>query len=172
MLGTGWGVLANLLQLLDPVYDEFCSACNGENGEHFAGCTAPQLHQVPVWPLDEDDQKKLGTATAAYLQTMPEKAKVRELLEKHLPLFVFCGTIGEVFGPRAKFSLEKKRKAHLAKLAQVNQNRFNRAGVVRPGSGTLGEGEGAKTTAQADARHDAHAGNQNNGEPFDWSVAS
>lgn len=132
-------MLANFMQMLDPVYDEF---------EHQG-----QQVQAPVWPLDGDEAKKLGIATAAYLETMPQKARVRELLEKHLPLFVFCGTIGEVFGPRAQFSIDKKRKATIAKLEAANNRRIGR--IVQPGTHAHAESQSAEGTTSGTPGHDA-----------------
>ena len=134
-------MMFNLLQMLDPVADEF---------EHAGNAVS-----VPVWPLTGDEAQQLGNATALYLESIPngQKSKLKEFLEKHMPLIMLTGTIATVAGPRAHFSFEQKRKAHLAKLER--QNTPAARGSVQSGAQPVTESAGAETVVTVKAFNDA-----------------
>jgi hypothetical protein len=151
MLSTGWMMLFNVLQFIDPVYDEF---------EHNGNTV-----QAPVWTIDDEESKKLGDATALYIESIPanKRSALKEFIEKHMPLIVLSGTILEVAGPRAQFSFEKKRNAIRAKMEAANNGKIGRS-AVRSVADTHTQSASAETVIGAPTNDDAPAADQ--GRPF------
>lgn len=140
-------MMFNLLQMLDPVADEF---------EHNG-----QKHEAAVWPLTSEEASQLGNATALYLESVPagQKSKLKDFLEKNMPIIMLTGTIATVAGPRAHFSFEQKRKAHIAKLERTGATPIARsgAGSVRSGPEPVAESASAETAATLNAFNHAAA---------------
>lgn len=144
MFSAGWATIFNVLQLIDPVYDT--------EG-------MPEGQGIPVWPIDAGDATKLGNATVMYLESQKGNAKLKEFLEKHLPLLVLGGAIAEVGGPRVQFSFEQKQKARKERAkALAAQNAGGRTNL-RSVQSTQQQSSGTSGSAQnVDGRDASGAG--------------
>jgi hypothetical protein len=136
LLGRSLGVLCDVIQTLDPVY-EYAPNADGK------------MDAFPIWPLAPEERAETGEALNQILKTLPasQKKSVAKMLNKNVPTIMACIVLGKTFGPRVKFSIDAKR-------GKVNVNAPTVAPPSQNGSGAPRRepaAEGHRTTGVTEA---------------------
>jgi hypothetical protein len=152
LLGRSLGVLCDVIQTLDPVY-EYAPNADGK------------MDAFPIWPLAPEERAETGEALNAILKTLPasQKKSVAKMLNKNVPTIMACIVLGKTFGPRVKFSLDAKR-------GKVNVNASTVASPSQNGNGGPRRepaAEGHRTTGVTEAS----AGRVHPGSPTSGPIA-